>query len=251
MADLTIYPVVLKLVPEVYRRLTTDWEKETPIEYRRSLYFVKDKIIDKMIAHDITSCQYHVVETSEAVYHWRYIKTIERISDYAIDLWWLSFYSFTHLTEDANKSLQTAISEQQMAPKQNKKQLPAYYASLYILLTVKANQLGYALGIHGSMKRDLDLIAMPWTEMAVSRKHLIAKLAIAVGGVHSNVRDVDHWKPFGRVSSSIHLEEGLYIDISVAPRINYKTGQVIDSLPIPAHTGGRTVDEVYATEDVE
>ena len=41
---------------------------------------------------------------------------------------------------------------------------PSYYAVLYAELRVVARAHGYALGLHGSLRRDLDLIAVPWIE---------------------------------------------------------------------------------------
>lgn len=39
-----------------------------------------------------------------------------------------------------------------------------------------ARQCGYAVGVHGSRQRDLDLIAVPWTENAIAPQHLVDAL---------------------------------------------------------------------------
>lgn len=39
-----------------------------------------------------------------------------------------------------------------------------------------AHAAGYAVAIHGSMERDLDLIAVPWHAEAVSRDELVQRL---------------------------------------------------------------------------
>jgi hypothetical protein len=39
-----------------------------------------------------------------------------------------------------------------------------------------ARECGYAVGVHGSRKRDLDLIAVPWTERAIAPQHLVEAL---------------------------------------------------------------------------
>lgn len=41
---------------------------------------------------------------------------------------------------------------------------PVYAAALYPQLAVIARSHGYALAVHGSLQRDLDLIAIPWVE---------------------------------------------------------------------------------------
>lgn len=42
----------------------------------------------------------------------------------------------------------------------------AAYAAFYPMLCQIARRHGYALAIHGSLHRDLDLIAVPWVEEA-------------------------------------------------------------------------------------
>lgn len=54
------------------------------------------------------------------------------------------------------------------------------YASAYAKLVPVARQHGYALAIHGSMARDLDLIAVPWVAHPSSPTNLVAAFAEAV-----------------------------------------------------------------------
>ena len=39
-----------------------------------------------------------------------------------------------------------------------------------------ARDCGYAIGVHGSRERDLDLMAVPWTESAIAPQHLVRAL---------------------------------------------------------------------------
>lgn len=39
-----------------------------------------------------------------------------------------------------------------------------------------ARDCGYAVAVHGSRQRDLDLIAVPWTEHAIAPQHLVDAL---------------------------------------------------------------------------
>lgn len=79
---------------------------------------------------------------------------------------------------------------------------------------------GYATAVYGSLRRDLDIIAVPWRKWAVPAKELVALLAKACGG---KVIDAPAKHPHGRLSFQIHLGELVqgpynsdpYIDISV------------------------------------
>lgn len=109
----------------------------------------------------------------------------------------------------------------------------AAYVLLYPQLAEVARAFGYALAIHGSMNRDMDLVAIPWTERAVDPFTLVNAMKEAVGGWWWGP-DVDQWypdgmptrKPHGRMAYSIHLtdrgSEGPYLDVSVIPREEWK-----------------------------
>jgi hypothetical protein len=91
-----------------------------------------------------------------------------------------------------------------------------------------ARKLGYAIGVHGSCRRDFDLMAMPWTSEASSIEALAHAVAIAACGI---TRDAPYrWekKPAGRYAVSIPIcwpewdddrpSLGM-IDLSVIPTI--------------------------------
>lgn len=89
-----------------------------------------------------------------------------------------------------------------------------------------AREVGYGLAVHGSLERDLDLIAAPWTDEAVGNYDLIQHIAKGLGG-----RVVEYEpKPMGRQACSIQMD-GWYkpIDLSVCPR----------KPPEPLHVGHR------------
>lgn len=103
---------------------------------------------------------------------------------------------------------------------------PWAFAYLYDKLVEVAADYGYSLALHGSMSRDLDLIAVPWTENATSAEVLIAALNAAADrfrlhetmGKPHNLADPDS-KPHGRIAWAIRMGGEPYIDISVMPRI--------------------------------
>lgn len=53
------------------------------------------------------------------------------------------------------------------------------YALLIPSLMKAGREVGYALAVHGSLARDLDIIAVPWTDEAVSAERLIMHLMAA------------------------------------------------------------------------
>ncbi len=106
---------------------------------------------------------------------------------------------------------------------------PVCYTVLYPLLVEEARKKGYALAAHGSMIRDFDLIAVPWTEEATEPLELILALKDVVSGIFHR-EGFDQFlpdgnpteKPHGRRAWSIHLTNsgchGPYLDISVMPK---------------------------------
>lgn len=100
-----------------------------------------------------------------------------------------------------------------------------------------AREAGYAIGLHGSMKRDLDLIACPWIDNADPAKKLVQKIATAIRddlgyGWLADRQPDGKWpspafKPHGRIAYSIMLRNNQYIDISVMmPTSSAPTEQV-------------------------
>lgn len=98
-----------------------------------------------------------------------------------------------------------------------------------------ARHHGYAIAVHGSLSRDIDLVAVPWTDDAVPAEELVEVVRKAVGGFiciaegHSNagqdgyfIHPHDHSpedRPHGRRTWVIQLVgRGTYLDLSVMPR---------------------------------
>ncbi len=107
------------------------------------------------------------------------------------------------------------------------------FALLIPGLMKASREVGYSLAVHGSLMRDLDLIAVPWTEDSVSAERLILHILASVDGRLRNgahkPEGSEEWvrvnasepkaKPHGRLAWSIHVgHEGLYLDVSVMPR---------------------------------
>lgn len=94
---------------------------------------------------------------------------------------------------------------------------PAYVTGIYPQLAEKANEYGYALTLHGSVSRDLDLLAVPWVETAKAPIDLVKALC-EVFDIQPNhgIREPEFF-PHGRLGWSIPLWWGAYIDLCVMP----------------------------------
>lgn len=80
-----------------------------------------------------------------------------------------------------------------------------------------AREVGYAVGVHGSQERDLDLIAAPWTDDAVSAEALAEHIA---SGLNGSVISKSA-KPLGRWSCNIQIDGWFkLIDLSVSPAVH-------------------------------
>ncbi len=96
-----------------------------------------------------------------------------------------------------------------------------WYAMAYTKLDRIAWRHGYALALHGSMARDLDLIAVPWTDDADSPDKLmeaVRRFIVAKANVKYKTPSPIQ-KPHGRMAYSMPIGfEGHYLDISIMPR---------------------------------
>lgn len=100
------------------------------------------------------------------------------------------------------------------------------YISLYLSLQKRAEELGYALTVHGSVTRDLDVVAIPWTAEAVETEVLLAEMIKHCGG-HLHSRDWMMPRAHGRITWAIHFGDGPYVDISIMLRLD-KEGKIIE-----------------------
>jgi hypothetical protein len=96
-----------------------------------------------------------------------------------------------------------------------------WYVMAYTKLDRIAWRYGYALALHGSMARDLDLVAVPWTDDADSPEKLIeafVRFVVSKGAIEMRT-PLPTKKPHGRLAYSISIgHEGHYLDVSIMPR---------------------------------
>jgi hypothetical protein len=103
-----------------------------------------------------------------------------------------------------------------------------FYAAIWPRLSGVARDHGYALALHGTLGRDMDLIACPWTDDAAPGDVLVEALAEASDGwvpEYAKASDepepvkMPRPKPHGRTGWLIYFKRAdCYLDVSVMPR---------------------------------
>jgi hypothetical protein len=105
--------------------------------------------------------------------------------------------------------------------------LASIYATMVPVVREVAVRHGYAVGVHGTMSRDLDLIAVPWVINAEPPEVLAAAVKEAIAGydqARPHFLKNPEKKPHGRLAWSWYFTEqdakfgtGPYLDFSVMP----------------------------------
>lgn len=116
-----------------------------------------------------------------------------------------------------------------------------FFACMYHALCGTAREHGYALSIHGTVTSDLDLVAIPWTDEAVSAEELKDALMKHINACDyeeslrrfglpedqikqimarndPGTRATGTQKPHGRLAWNLYFEYGCKVDLSVMPR---------------------------------
>ncbi len=97
---------------------------------------------------------------------------------------------------------------------------PSYapvYCALYPEFAAIAKTHGWALAIHGSLQRDMDLICIPWTEYASDPQTVVDAITSQF-----SIREIGEpsAKPHGREARTISVGFGYCaIDLSFMPRL--------------------------------
>ncbi len=108
---------------------------------------------------------------------------------------------------------------------------PSFYAFCFDHIKVIARSYGYNMVLHGSMNRDLDMIAIPWDKNPGNVQAMLAEICSFVGGDIMPERDEDRMEfaktHHGRMIYVVNVNRGgkwngyndeqYYFDISVMP----------------------------------
>lgn len=90
------------------------------------------------------------------------------------------------------------------------------YARVFTKARVLAWAEGYAIAMHGSFTRDLDIVAIPWAERVCEPEHLIRRIEAATG-----LKQTGHppgKKPHGRLAWTLlfpEFDDPRFVDVSV------------------------------------
>ena len=93
----------------------------------------------------------------------------------------------------------------------------AFYACILEDLKKAALNCGWALGLHGSLANDMDIMAMPWTEDATPVEVMIQDLSDCfTENPFKDQHTVPHYnKPNNRVVYTMNIYADFYLDINV------------------------------------
>ena len=110
---------------------------------------------------------------------------------------------------------------------------PQFYAIVFPELKEIAKRHGYNLVLHGSMRRDMDLVAIPWIDNPKTHLELLAEFcsylgvrvteeldgkpdylySVLPGGRHSYVINLQRSNQFNN-----YIDEQWYVDICITPK---------------------------------
>jgi hypothetical protein len=92
----------------------------------------------------------------------------------------------------------------------------AFYACMYEDIRQCAMDCGWAVSLHGSLASDMDIMAMPWIENAVSFKEMIDRVSKLFKDNDMSSQYVISYneKPHNRVVATIPIFADFYLDIS-------------------------------------
>lgn len=91
-------------------------------------------------------------------------------------------------------------------------------------LRLAARGSGYAITVHGSLSRDIDLVAIPWEERPDTPELLVQRLCGVLAGIVGRAlpASAERWvdKPHGRRALTIIMPGYCpEIDLSIMPRV--------------------------------
>ena len=134
------------------------------------------------------------------------------------------------------------------------------YARIFTIARCVAWAEGYAIAMHGSFTRDLDLIAVPWARHACEPEHLARRIESAAGlkiSVHPK-----NDKPFGRLVWTMTLPnfgDPRFVDLSIIPRSSIEQDgqaelleeeQRMIDLAWETHKAARPIDASTLAEEI-
>lgn len=92
----------------------------------------------------------------------------------------------------------------------------AFYACMWEDIRQCAMDCGWAVSLHGSLSSDMDIMAMPWVDNAVSFKEMIDRVSklFKDNDISSQYVITYNEKPHNRVVATVPIFADFYLDIS-------------------------------------
>jgi hypothetical protein len=97
-------------------------------------------------------------------------------------------------------------------------------------MRVAAKNAGYAITVHGSLNRDIDLVAIPWIDRCQDADRLVQVLCGAVSGITGSCLRHEEWtiKSHGRKAMTLLIycgQDHKQLDLSVMPTVSEKINE--------------------------
>ena len=98
----------------------------------------------------------------------------------------------------------------------------AFYAAMWDDIRQCAMDCGWAVALHGSLSSDMDIMAMPWVDGAVSFFELCSKIKTLFKG-NEFFWEIDYCTmPNNRIVATMPIWGDFYLDISAIGEMRYK-----------------------------
>lgn len=110
----------------------------------------------------------------------------------------------------------------------------AFYACMWEDIRQCAMDCGWAVSLHGSLASDMDIMAMPWVENAISFKEMIDRISnlFKDNDMSSQYVITYNEKPHNRVVATIPIFSDFYLDISTINTTDVVPKSVVERLEI-------------------
>ncbi len=128
-------------------------------------------------------------------------------------------------------------------------EMEAFFISRLPAIREAAKALGYAIAVHGSMRRDMDLMAMAWRDDAAPKDDLARAIQMAACGLDQSAYGWEQ-KPSGRVATSFsvcwcewqNMVNKGHVDLSLIDQQKPATPEMSDGVWSPAMKSAAMAD---------
>lgn len=98
-----------------------------------------------------------------------------------------------------------------------------FYAAMWGDFRKAALNVGWALGLHGSLASDMDIMAMPWTEDAKTPEEMINAIKGCFDDRDGVIHVVESQMPNNRKVFTLSIWADFYLDINIIQNAEKKS----------------------------